>query len=167
MLEMDEAAGLGRQARRLGDVPIIGDNILIGGKYSDRKRLFLQHARNRAVDPTLKGRSHSLQLVLRNPVPESFWGVSEIHAFDPASRSHQLAPCTGIDKMLRKPGRNRPPSLSCSTGVNQQALSRFDKAGRRTGLTSNPDAETERERRCRIPKPSGIRCTNHRAHVRR
>ncbi len=140
MLEMDELWVWDDKRGDWATFQIIGDNILLGGKYQITSA-FSYNTQARQTDPTLKG-NHPFSIFCANPVPEYFWGVSEITRLILLQEAINSR-ITGINKMLRKQEEPATKFVG-STGVNQQALSRFNKPGG-YWTDSNPNAKIERD----------------------
>jgi len=140
MLEMDELWVWDDKRGDWATFQIIGDDILIGGKYQITSA-FSYNTQARQTDPTLKG-NHPFSLFCANPVPEYFWGASEITRLILLQEAINSR-ITGINKMLRKQEEPATKFVG-STGVNQQALSRFNKPGG-YWTDSNPNAKIERD----------------------
>lgn len=140
MLEMDELWVWDDKRGDWATFQIIGDNILLGGKYQITSA-FSYNTHARQTDPTLKG-NHPFSVFCANPVPEYFWGVSEITRLILLQEAINSR-ITGINKMLRKQEEPATKFVG-STGVNQQALSRFNKPGG-YWTDSNPNAKIERD----------------------
>ena len=113
---------------------------MLGGKYQITSA-FSYNTQARQTDPTLKG-NHPFSVFCANPVPEYFWGVSEITRLILLQEAINSR-ITGINKMLRKQEEPATKFVG-STGVNQQALSRFNKPGG-YWTDSNPNAKIERD----------------------
>ena len=140
MLEMDELWVWDDKRCDWATFQIIGENILLGGKYQIASA-FSYNTYSKQTDPTLKG-SHPFSLFCANPVPEYFWGASEITRLILLQEAINSR-ITGINKMLRKQEEPATKFVG-STGVNQQALSRFNKPGG-YWTDSNPNAKIERD----------------------
>ena len=140
MLEMDELWVWDDKRGDWATFQIIGDNILLGGKYQITSA-FSYNTQARQTDPTLKG-NHPFSVFCAHPVPEYFWGVSEITRLILLQEAINSR-ITGINKMLRKQEEPATKFVG-STGVNQQALSRFNKPGG-YWTDSNPNAKIERD----------------------
>jgi hypothetical protein len=140
MLEMDELWVWDDKRGDWATFQIIGDNILLGGKYQITSA-FSYNTHARQTDPTLKG-NHPFSIFCANPAPDYFWGVSEITRLILLQEAINSR-ITGINKMLRKQEEPATKFVG-STGVNQQALSRFNKPGG-YWTDSNPNAKIERD----------------------
>ena len=140
MLEMDELWVWDDKRGDWATFQIIGDNILLGGKYQITSA-FSYNTQARQTDPTLKG-NHPFSVFCANPAPDYFWGVSEITRLILLQEAINSR-ITGINKMLRKQEEPATKFVG-STGVNQQALSRFNKPGG-YWTDSNPNAKIERD----------------------
>lgn len=119
---------------------IIGSDILLLGRYQILNAL--AYDPNTGVSsPTLKG-VHPFSLFCPNPIHGYFWGWSEIAKLIFLQEAIN-ARIIGMNKMLRK---QEDPSTKFvgSTGVNQMALSRFNKPGGYY-TDSNPNAKIERD----------------------
>ena len=119
---------------------IIGDDVMIMGKYSIQNALAYDPVTHMSAPP-LKA-VHPFNTFCPNPVPGYFWGMSEIARLMLLQEAIN-ARITGTNKMLRK---QEDPSTKFvgSTGVNQLALSRFNKPGGYYTDT-NPNAKVERD----------------------
>ena len=140
MLEMDELWVWDDKRGDWATFQIIGDNILINGKYQINSA-FSYNVAAKQTDPTLKG-NHPFSMFCANPVPEYFWGASEVSRLILLQEAINSR-VTGINKMLRKQEEPATKFVG-STGVNQQALSRFNKPGG-YWTDSNPNAKIERD----------------------
>jgi len=118
----------------------IGDDIFIMGRYSLQNALAYDTETKMAA-PHLKG-VHPFNTFCPNPVPWYFWGMSEIARLIMLQEAINSR-ITGINKMLRK---EEEPStkFTGSAGVNQLALSRFNKpAG--YYVEQSPNAKIDRD----------------------
>ena len=118
----------------------IGDDIFLMGRYSMQNALAYDPITKMSA-PHLKG-VHPFNTFCPNPVPWYFWGMSEIARLIMLQEAINSR-ITGINKMLRK---EEEPSTKFigSTGVNQLALSRFNKpAG--YYVEQSPQAKIERD----------------------
>ena len=140
MLEMDEVWVWDDKRGDWATFQIIGDSILINGKYQITSA-FSYNTEAKQTEPTLKG-NHPFSLFCPNPVPEYFWGTSEVTRLILLQEAINSR-ITGINKMLRKQEEPATKFVG-STGVNQQALSRFNKPGG-YWTDSNPNAKIERD----------------------
>ena len=119
---------------------LLGDDILLLGRYQIVNALAYD-PQTRVSSPELQG-SHPFTPFCANPVVDYFWGLSEVAKLILLQEAIN-ARITGINKMLRK---QEDPSTKFvgSTGVNQMALSRFNKPGGYY-TDSNPNAKIERD----------------------
>jgi hypothetical protein len=140
MLEMDELWVWDDKRGDWATFQIIGDDILIGGKYQINS-VFSYNTYAKQTEPVLKG-NHPYSLFCTNPLPEYFWGMSEVTRLVLLQEAINSR-ITGINKMLRKQEEPATKFVG-STGVNQQALSRFNKPGG-YWTDSNPNAKIERD----------------------
>jgi len=140
MLEMDELWVWDDARGDWATFQIIGDNILINGKYQITSA-FSYNTHTKQTDDVLRG-SHPFNMFCANPVPDYFWGASEITRLVLLQEAINSR-ITGINKMLRKQEEPATKFVG-STGVNQQALSRFNKPGG-YWTDSNPNAKIERD----------------------
>ena len=140
MLELDELWVWDDNRGDWTTFQIIGEDILIGGKYQ-LTSAFSYNTAAKQTEPTLKG-SHPFSLFCANPVPDYFWGSSEVTRLVLLQEAINSR-ITGINKMLRKQEEPATKFVG-STGVNQQALSRFNKPGG-YWTDSNPNAKIERD----------------------
>ena len=140
MLEMFETWIWDDERHDWATFQIIGDDILIVGKYSIVNALAYD-AENHMSAPPLKG-VHPYNTFCPNPVPGYFWGMSEITRLMMLQEAINSR-IVGMNKMLRK---QEEPSTKFvgSTGVNQLALSRFNKPGGYY-TDANPQAKIERD----------------------
>lgn len=118
----------------------IGDDIFLMGRYSLQNALAYDTEKKMSA-PHLKG-VHPFNTFCPNPVPWYFWGMSEIARLMMLQEAINSR-IVGINKMLRK---EEEPSTKFigGTGVNQLALSRFNKpAG--YYVESSPQAKIERD----------------------
>jgi hypothetical protein len=118
----------------------IGDDIFLMGRYSLQNALAYDTEKKMSA-PHLKG-VHPFNTFCPNPVPWYFWGMSEIARLMMLQEAINSR-IVGINKMLRK---EEEPSTKFigGTGVNQLALSRFNKpAG--YYVESSPAAKIERD----------------------
>ena len=119
---------------------LIGDEILLLGRYSIVNALAYD-PESHISSPELKG-SHPFSTFTVNPVDEYFWGMSEVAKLILLQEAIN-ARIVGINKMLRK--QEEPPTKFVgSTGVNQLALSRYNKPGGYYS-DSNPNSKIERD----------------------
>lgn len=118
---------------------LIGD-VLALGRYQIVNAM-AYNADTMQSDPVLRG-SHPYNTFCVNPVPGYFWGMSEIARLVLLQEAINSR-LTGINKLLR---RQEDPATKFigSTGVNQQALSRFNKPGG-YWTDNNPNAKVERD----------------------
>jgi hypothetical protein len=140
MLELDELWVWDDNRGDWTTFQIIGEDILIGGKYQ-LTSAFSYNTYAKQTDPVLKG-SQPFSLFCPNPVPDYFWGSSEVTRLVLLQEAINSR-ITGINKMLRKQEEPATKFVG-STGVNQQALSRFNKPGG-YWTDSNPNAKIERD----------------------
>ena len=118
----------------------IGDEMFIMGRYSLQNALAYDSEKKMSA-PNLKG-IHPFNTFCPNPVPWYFWGMSEIARLMMLQEAINSR-ITGINKMMRK---EEEPSTKFvgSNGVNQLALSRFNKPGGYY-VESSPAAKIERD----------------------
>ena len=118
---------------------MIGD-ILLMGRFQLVNALAYD-ANSQQSSPFLKS-EHPYREFCVNPVDEYFWGASELRYLVPLQEQLN-ARMVGINKMLRK---QEDPTLKFvgSTGVNQNAVSRYNKPGGYWS-DSNPNAKIERD----------------------
>ena len=104
---------------------LVGDNILIAGRYSI-SNAFAHDPRTNISSPMLKG-VHPFNTFCPNPVPGYFWGCSEVTRLVLLQEAIN-ARITGINKLLRK---QEDPSMKFTgvSGVNQQVMSKFNRPG--------------------------------------
>jgi hypothetical protein len=119
---------------------IIGDEILILGRYQILNA-FAHDPKTNITAPSLKG-MHPFNSWCVNPVPGYFWGFSEIARLVLLQEAIN-ARIIGINKRLRMQ-EDPTTKFIGSTGVNQQAVSRFRKPGGYWS-DSNPNAKVETE----------------------
>lgn len=140
MLEMDELYVWDDKRNDWATFQIIGNDILLGGKYTIQNA-YDYNTETKQPEPCLIG-DHPFNTFCPNPVPGYFWGVSEVTRLVLLQEAIN-ARITGINRLLRK---QEDPSTKFvgSTGVNQTALSRFNKPGG-YWTDSNPNAKIERD----------------------
>ena len=119
---------------------MIGSDLMIMGKYAIQNAMAYDSAEHMSA-PMLKGQ-HPYTTFCPNPVPGYFWGMSEIARLMLLQEAIN-ARISGVNKMLRK---QEDPSTKFvgSTGVNQVALSRFNKPGGYY-VDQNPNSKIERD----------------------
>ncbi|MDE2096578.1 MAG: hypothetical protein KGL39_04970 [Patescibacteria group bacterium] len=117
-----------------------GSDMLIMGRYQILNAIAYD-PKTRMSAPTLKG-VHPFSTFCPNPTPGYFWGISEISRLMLLQEAINSR-ITGTNKMLRK---QEDPSTKFvgGTGVNQLALSRFNKPGGYF-VESSPQAKIERD----------------------
>lgn len=140
MLELRELWVWDDEREDWATLQTIGSDILIAGRYQTINA-FAYDAATKQSSPMLRG-LHPYSTFTPNPIPGYFWGWSEIAKLvflQEAINSRII----GVNKMLR---RQEDPSTKFvgSTGVNQNALSRFNKPGGYY-TDSNPNAKIERD----------------------
>ena len=118
---------------------LIGDDILLLGRYSVVNALAYDPGTH-ISSPELRG-SHPFSTFVVNPLPEYFWGVSEVARLILLQEAIN-ARLVGVNKMLRK--QEDPPTKFTGTSVNQLALSRFKQPGGYYS-DSNPQAKIEKD----------------------
>ena len=140
LLDLDELWVWDDEREDWATFSTIGDDIFLMGRYSIQNAL--------AYDPELKMSAphlkgvHPFNTFCPNPVPWYFWGMSEIARLMMLQEAINSR-IVGINKMLRK---EEEPSTKFvgGTGVNQLALSRFNKPGGYY-VESSPQAKIERD----------------------
>ena len=140
MLEMDELWVWDDDRGDWTTFQIIGDDILIAGRHT-LTNAFAYNSATKQSEPCLKG-DHPFNTFCPNPIPGYFWGLAEVQKLILLQEAIN-ARIIGVNKMLRK---QEDPSTKFvgSTGVNQLALSRFNKPGGYY-TDSNPNAKIERD----------------------
>lgn len=140
MIEMTEVWIWNDKTSDWATFQLLGDDILILGRYAIVNSLAYDPATG-ISSPELRG-AHPFSLFCPNPVPGYFWGMSEVAKLILLQESIN-ARLIGVNKMLRK---QEDPSTKFigSTGVNQIALSRFNKPGGYY-TDSSPNAKIERD----------------------
>jgi len=119
---------------------IIGDDILILGRYSVINALAYDPD-SKVSAPPLKG-VHPFNTFCPNPVPTYFWGMSEVAKLIYLQEAIN-ARIIGTNKLLRK--QEEPPTKFVGgSGVNQVALSRYNKPGGYY-VESSPAAKIDRD----------------------
>jgi hypothetical protein len=119
---------------------LLGEDVLILGRFALVNALAYDPA-SAMSSPELQG-SHPYTTFTVNPVVDYFWGMSEVAKLILLQEAIN-ARIVGVNKMLRK---QEEPSTKFvgSTGVNQLALTRFNKPGGYY-TDSNPNAKIERD----------------------
>jgi hypothetical protein len=140
MMEMDEVYVWDDDRMDWAVFQIIGNDILIAGKYQIINT-FSHNPVTQQTDPVLRG-SHPFTTFCANPVPDYFWGVAEVSRLILLQEAINSR-ITGINRLLRKQ-EDPPTKFVGSTGVNQTALSRFNKPGG-YWTDQNPNAKIERD----------------------
>lgn len=140
MLEMDEVWVWDDRRGDWATFQIIGNDILIAGKYMTINA-FSYNPGTKQTEPALRG-DHPFNTFCANPVEDYFWGVSEVSRLILLQEAINSR-ITGINRLLRKQ-EDPPTKFVGSTGVNQTALSRFNKPGG-YWTDSNPQAKIERD----------------------
>ena len=140
MLEMDEVWVWDSKRGDWATFQIIGDDILIAGKYMSINA-FAYNPGTQQTEPCLKG-NHPFNTFCANPVPGYFWGGSEVSRLILLQEAINSR-ITGINRLLRK-SEDPPTKFVGSTGVNQTALSRFNRPGG-YWTDQNPNAKIERD----------------------
>lgn len=115
----------------------IGD-MLIFGKYQT-VNAFAHNTDSQQSSPDLKGK-HPFNEFCVNPTPGYFWGRSEIPMVMMLQEAMNSR-LNGINKLLRKQ-EDPPKKFVGSTGVNQNALAKFNKPGGYF-TDSNPNAKID------------------------
>ena len=141
MLEMDELYVWDDKRDDWATFQLIGRDILLAGRYQI-VNLFAHDPQTGVSSPDLKG-AHPFSTFCPNPVEDYFWGMSEIAKLILLQESIN-ARIVGTNKMLRKQ-EDPATKFIGSTGVNQQALSRFNKAGG-YWVEGNPNAKIDRDK---------------------
>jgi hypothetical protein len=104
---------------------IVGDKMLVFGKYFTANKL-AWNPETRKVTPALKG-EHPFREFCPNPVDGYYWGRSEV--VNTMLLQYALnRRIDGINHLLRKQ-EDPPKKVTGGTGVNQAAISRFNKPG--------------------------------------
>jgi hypothetical protein len=140
MLEMDELYVWDDERNNWATFQIIGDNILIAGKYQTLN-VYSYNSEARQDAPELIG-DHPFNHFCVNPMPGYFWGFSEVTRLVLLQEAINSR-LTGINKLLRKQ-EDPATKFVGSTGVNQVTLSRYNKPGGYFTDT-NPNAKIERD----------------------
>lgn len=125
MLRLDEAWIWDDDRSDWATFQMIGDDLLIFGKYQIVNAL-AHNTDSQQSAPELRGR-HPFTDFTPNPTPNYFWGRSEI----PLVMTLQEAinsRLNGINRLLRKQ-EDPPKHFVGSTGVNQNAMAKFNKPG--------------------------------------
>jgi len=119
---------------------LVGDDMLIYGRYAINNA-FAHDPRTNISSPALKG-CHPFNTFCPNPVPGYFWGMSEVTRLVLLQEAIN-ARLVGINKLLRK---QEDPAMKFTgvTGVNQQVMSKFNRAGGYWS-DSNMNAKAERD----------------------
>jgi hypothetical protein len=120
---------------------LIGDDILVNGAIFFYNMLAFD-PRSGVSAPCLKG-VHPFTPFIVNPTPGYFWGASEVRLLILLQEMINTR-LTGINKLLRKQ-EDPTTRFIGSTGVNQIALSRYNKPGGYYADT-NPQAKIERDK---------------------
>ena len=140
MLEMDEVWVWDDRRGDWATFQLIGNDILIAGKYMTQN-IFSYNTDTRQTEPCLRG-DHPFNTICVNPVEDYFWGLSEVSRLVLLQEAINSR-LTGINRLLRKQ-EDPPTKFVGSTGVNQTALSRFNKPGG-YWTDQNPNAKIERD----------------------
>lgn len=125
MIEMDELYVWDDDREDWATLQIIGDDILLAGKYQTINA-YSWNTDAKQASPDLIG-DHPYNLFCVNPMDEYFWGFSEVTRLvllQEAINSRLL----GINGMLRMQ-ENPTTTFIGSSGVNQAAYSKFRKPG--------------------------------------
>lgn len=138
LLQLDEAWIWDDTRKDWATFQIIGDDILIMGKYTIFNALAIDPVSMRPQEDLIG--HHPFVEFCPNSVDGYFWGRSEILniALLQEAISSRI---NGINKLLRKQ-EDPPKKFTGTSGVNQQALSRFNKPGG-YWTDSNPNAKME------------------------
>lgn len=138
LLRLDEAWVWNDAKNDWSTFQMVGDDILIFGKYQI-VNAFAHNTETQQSAPELKGK-HPFNEFCVNPTPGYFWGRSEIPMVMMLQEAMN-ARLNGINALLRKQ-ENPPKKFVGSTGVNQNALAKFNKPG---GYWSdaNPNAKID------------------------
>ena len=140
MLELDELWVWDDKRQNWATFQIIGSDMLIYGKYQITNA-FSYNPESQSDADCLKGH-HPFNEFCVNPVDNYFWGRSEI-ANVALLQEAINARINGINKLLRKQ-EDPPTKFVGGTGVNQLALSRFNKPGG-YWVDSSPNAKIDRD----------------------
>ena len=119
---------------------LIGEDILVLGRYQIINALAYD-PKTRISSPDLQG-VHPFSTFCPNPVADYFWGMSEVAKLMLLQEAINSR-LTGINQMLRKQ-EDPPTKFVGSTGVNQVAMSRYNKPGG-YWVDSNPNAKIDRD----------------------
>jgi hypothetical protein len=140
MLEMDETWIWDDENDDWATFQTIGDDLFVTGEYQIKNMLNYDPETN-VTSEALK-QVHPYSTFVPNPVPGYFWGLSEIARLILLQEGINSR-ITGMNKMLRK---QEEPSTKFvgGTGVNQLALSRFNKPGGYY-VESSPNAKIDRD----------------------
>ncbi len=139
-LEMDETWIWNDEQDDWTTFQTLGDDIMIAGRYSLHNMLAWD-PRNKIMSTDLKGQ-HPFCTFCANPVPEYFWGLSEIMRLMLLQEAINSR-ITGMNRLLRKE-EDPPIKFTGGSGVNQLALSRFNKPGGYY-TDASPQAKIERD----------------------
>lgn len=140
LLRLDELWVWDNDADDWATFQIVGDKMLIWGKYFTANKL-AWNPDTRAVTPQLKG-VHPFREFCPNPVDGYFWGRSEV--VNTMLLQYALnRRIDGINRLLRKQ-EDPPKKITGAAGVNQAAISRFNKPGGYWSDT-NPGAKLEEQ----------------------
>ena len=119
---------------------LLGEDILLLGRYQIVNSLAYD-PQTKVSSPELQG-CHPFTPFCVNPIDGYFWGLSEVARLILLQEAIN-ARITGINRLLRKQ-EDPATKFVGSTGVNQNALSRFNKPGGYYS-DSNPNAKIERD----------------------
>jgi hypothetical protein len=140
MLELDELWVWDDKRQNWATFQIIGSDMLIYGKYQIANA-FSFNMDTQSDSDVLKGH-HPFNEFCVNPVEGYFWGRSEI-ANVALLQEAINARINGTNRLLRKQ-EDPPTKFVGGTGVNQLALSRFNKPGG-YWVDSSPNAKIDRD----------------------
>lgn len=138
MLRLDEAWIWDDDRQDWATFQIIGDDMLIFGKYQIVNAM-AHNTDSQQAAPELKGK-HPFVEFCPNPMDGYFWGRSEIPNVMMLQEAINSR-INGINAMLRKQ-ENPPKKFVGGTGVNQNALAKFNKPGG-YWVDSNPNAKID------------------------
>ena len=140
MLELDELWVWNDKKQNWSTFQLIGDDMLIFGKYQIANA-FSYNPESQTDADCLKGH-HPFNEFCVNPVEGYFWGRSEIANIALLQEAIN-ARINGTNRLLRKQ-EDPPTKFVGGTGVNQLALSRFNKPGG-YWVDSSPNAKIDRD----------------------
>lgn len=140
LMQLDETWVWDDKRKDWATFQLIGDDMLISGKYQIANAYALNADTMKEVSDLVG--QHPFHDFCANPIDGYFWGRSEI--VNVALLQEALnARINGINRLLRKQ-EDPPTKFIGSTGVNQNALARFNKPGG-YWTDSNPNAKIERD----------------------